>query len=111
MLLSDYVIDFLARKDIRDVFLVSGGGIMYLLDSVGRSKDVRYYCSYHEQAAAGRVEVDAAHSRLRARRLLKGWVEAGLSPVPHCPRHGLFPFLPRSSSMGMKKVGTHRRST
>ena len=62
MLLSDYVIDFLARKDIRDVFLVSGGGIMYLLDSVGRSKDVRYYCSYHEQAAVVEAE---AYARIR----------------------------------------------
>ncbi len=52
MLLSDYVIQFLGQKGIRDVFLVSGGGIMYLLDSLARSTDVRYYCNYHEQACA-----------------------------------------------------------
>ncbi len=62
MLVSDYVIDFLARKGIRDLFLVSGGGIMYLLDSVGRSKDVRYFCSYHEQAAVVEAE---AYARIR----------------------------------------------
>jgi acetolactate synthase-1/2/3 large subunit len=62
MLLSDYVIDFLARKNIQDVFLVSGGGIMYLLDSVGRSRDVHYYCSYHEQAAVVEAE---AYARIR----------------------------------------------
>ena len=56
MLLSDYVIEFLARKGIRDLFLVSGGGIMYLLDSVGRNPDVRYFCSYHEQAAVVEAE-------------------------------------------------------
>jgi acetolactate synthase-1/2/3 large subunit len=62
MLLSDYVIDFLARKNIREVFLVSGGGIMYLLDSVGRSSEVRYYCSYHEQAAVVEAE---GYARIR----------------------------------------------
>jgi len=62
MLLSDYVIDFLSKKDICDVFLVSGGGIMYLLDSVGRSRDVRYYCSYHEQAAVVEAE---GYARIR----------------------------------------------
>lgn len=52
MLLSDYVIGFLVEKEISDIFLVSGGGIMYLLDSVGRNPDIRYYCNYHEQACA-----------------------------------------------------------
>lgn len=56
MLVSDYVIDFLAEKGIRDLFLVSGGGIMYLLDSVGRNENVRYFCSYHEQASVVEAE-------------------------------------------------------
>jgi acetolactate synthase-1/2/3 large subunit len=56
MLLSDYVIRFLGQKGIRDIFLVSGGGIMYLLDSLARSADVRYYCNYHEQACAAAAE-------------------------------------------------------
>ena len=50
MLLSDYVIQFLADKGIRDTFLVSGGGIMYLMDALARNPGVRYYCNYHEQA-------------------------------------------------------------
>ena len=52
MLLSDYVIGFLVEKEITDIFLVSGGGIMYLLDSVGRNPNINYYCNYHEQACA-----------------------------------------------------------
>src|SRR5258707_158080 len=50
--LSDYVIDFLVARGIQDLFLVSGGGIMHLLDSVGRNPGMRYYCNYHEQACA-----------------------------------------------------------
>jgi len=56
MLLSDYVIGFLAEHGIGDVFLVSGGGIMYLLDSVGRNQNIRYYCNYHEQACVAAAE-------------------------------------------------------
>ena len=59
MLLSDYVIQFLAENGIRDLFLVSGGGIMYLLDSVGRNQSVRYYCNYHEQACVAAAEAYA----------------------------------------------------
>lgn len=54
--LSDYVIDFLVKKGISDIFLVSGGGIMYLLDSVGRNKKIRYITNFHEQASATSAE-------------------------------------------------------
>jgi acetolactate synthase I/II/III large subunit len=49
---SDYVVQFLVEQGIRDIFLVSGGGIMHLLDSVGRNSGMNYYCNYHEQACA-----------------------------------------------------------
>lgn len=52
MKLSDYVIQFLVDRGIRNLFLVSGGGIMHLLDSVGRNQGMRYCCNYHEQACA-----------------------------------------------------------
>ena len=52
MRVSDYVVRFLEAHDIHDVFLVSGGGIMYLLDSLVTQDAVRYYCSRHEQACA-----------------------------------------------------------
>ncbi len=54
---SDYIVKFLVKKGIRDIFLVSGGGIMHLVDSVGKNPDMRYYCNYHEQACAHSAEV------------------------------------------------------
>lgn len=57
MKLSDYVMQFLVEKDIRTMFLVSGGGIMHLVDSVGKNTDMRYVCNYHEQACAHGAEV------------------------------------------------------
>jgi acetolactate synthase I/II/III large subunit len=52
MKLSDYVVDYLARQGTDAVFTVTGGGIMHLVDSLGRSDTVRYVCNYHEQACA-----------------------------------------------------------
>lgn len=54
--LSDYVIQFFVDRGVQDVFLCSGGGIMHLLDSVGRNPAMRYYCNYHEQASAVSAE-------------------------------------------------------
>ena len=41
-----------ALTDAVEAFLVAGGGIMHLLDSVGASRDLRYWCNFHEQACA-----------------------------------------------------------
>ena len=54
--LSDYVIQFFVDRGITDAFLASGGGIMQLLDSVGRNTSLTYYCNYHEQACAVSAE-------------------------------------------------------
>jgi acetolactate synthase I/II/III large subunit len=56
MKLSDYVVKFLVEKNIQTIFLVSGGGVMHLLDSVGKNSDMHYYCNYHEQACAHSAE-------------------------------------------------------
>jgi acetolactate synthase-1/2/3 large subunit len=60
MKLSDFVMQFLVEKDIRTIFLVSGGGIMHLVDSVGKNPNIHYYCNYHEQACAHSAEVRLA---------------------------------------------------
>jgi acetolactate synthase-1/2/3 large subunit len=52
MKVSDYVADFLVQRGICDIFLVSGGGIAHLLDSIGQNNALHYYCNYHEQACA-----------------------------------------------------------
>jgi acetolactate synthase-1/2/3 large subunit len=56
MKLSDYVAQTLAERGVRDLFLVSGGGIMHLLDSMGRHPDISYHATYHEQAAVVAAE-------------------------------------------------------
>ncbi len=51
MKLSDYVFKYLMEQGVRHVFTLTGGGIMHLVDSMGRS-GVKYVCCHHEQAAA-----------------------------------------------------------
>ncbi|MBU4580274.1 thiamine pyrophosphate-binding protein [Patescibacteria group bacterium] len=47
---SDYIMKYL--EGITDsVFLMSGGGIMHLVDSLGKSR-LKSYCCHHEQGAA-----------------------------------------------------------
>jgi len=54
--LSDYVMARIVQEGVRHVFMVSGGGGMYLIDSLGRSDDMQYVCNHHEQAAVMSAE-------------------------------------------------------
>jgi len=54
MKLSNFIVKYL--EEITDsVFLLSGGGIMHLVDSLGRS-NLNVFCCHHEQAAATAAE-------------------------------------------------------
>ena len=53
MRVSDYVIKFLRdRYRVDTIFTVSGGGCIFLMDSLGNTPGVRYVATHHEQAAA-----------------------------------------------------------
>src|SRR3989338_5888261 len=62
MKLSDYVVSFLEKIGVEHVFMISGGGIMHIVDSVGKSRELKYVCSQHEQAASMAAE---AYARLK----------------------------------------------
>ena len=52
MNLSDYVLKFLKQKEIKEVFLITGGAISFMIDSFSRTRGIKYVCVRHEQAAA-----------------------------------------------------------
>ena len=56
----------MAALGIKDVFTVSGGAAMHLLDSLGTNKDMNYISTHHEQAAAMAAETAAAAAVLAA---------------------------------------------
>lgn len=56
---SDYIFSFIADLGVKEVFVVSGGAAMHLLDSLGRNENLRYVTAHHEQAAAMAAEAYA----------------------------------------------------
>ncbi len=61
MNLSDYVLDFLVKKRVKKVFLITGGAISFMVDAFSRNKKIRYISVGHEQGAAMMAD---AYSRL-----------------------------------------------
>jgi len=55
---SDFIAHFLATQHeiAKTIFLVSGGGNMHLIDSIGKEKRLTYVCNHHEQACAMAAE-------------------------------------------------------
>jgi acetolactate synthase I/II/III large subunit len=49
---SDYIISFLEKKDVKFIFELSGGMISHLLDSVNKSDKIKCISVHHEQTAA-----------------------------------------------------------
>jgi len=59
--LSDYIFSFIAQLGVKEVFAVSGGAAMHLVDSLGINENLKYIATHHEQAAAMAAE---AYSRI-----------------------------------------------
>ena len=53
---SDFIALHLEKIGVRSVFLLSGGGMMHLLDAVSRVPGIRYFCNHHEQASTMAAE-------------------------------------------------------
>jgi acetolactate synthase-1/2/3 large subunit len=57
--LSDYVIRVLREAGVDRIFMLTGGGCMHLVDSVGSSPGLDYVCCLHEQAVAFAAQAHA----------------------------------------------------
>ena len=53
---SDFILNFIASKNIDTVFTVSGGGCMHLINSLSSQKNIKYICNHNEQACAMAAE-------------------------------------------------------
>lgn len=59
MTVSEYIFDFLHKKGIDTVFMVSGSTAMWLTDALCRNQDIRAVCNHHEQAAVMSADINA----------------------------------------------------
>lgn len=92
MKLSDYVVDFLVKENVKHVFGITGGAIIHVFDSIGKHKGIDYICTHHEQAAAiaaeaysrvtGNLGVGMATSGPGAINLLQGVCCAYFDSIP-----------------------------
>ncbi len=56
---ADFIADFVASLGVKQVFLLPGGGAMYLVDAVGKCPGLEVVACLHEQAAAISAEAYA----------------------------------------------------
>lgn len=49
---ADYIAEYIFQLGVQDVFMVSGGGMMFLSDGLAMHPKLRVICTHHEQAAA-----------------------------------------------------------
>ncbi len=49
---SDYIANFLAKQNVREVFLVPGEATVHLLDSIGRHENLGFICNQEEKGAS-----------------------------------------------------------
>lgn len=92
MRVSDYLVESLELLGVDTAFLLAGGGMMHLLDALGRRKGIRKIFNHHEQASAigaegyarqsGRLGACFTTSGPGATNILTGLVECWQDSVP-----------------------------
>jgi len=61
MRVADFIVNFVSEAlKVDVVFMVSGGGIMYLTDALAQNRNIKVICTHHEQTSSMAIE---AYSR------------------------------------------------
>lgn len=115
MKLSDYVADFLSKKGITHVFVVTGGASAHLIDSVAKHKKLKHICSQHEQASAmaadcysrvtGNFGAAIATSGPGATNLLTGICSAYYDSIPVIYITGQVSTFRQKKDTGVRQIG------
>lgn len=116
---TDYIVNRLREAGVNTVFMLNGGGMMHLVDAIGRSEGMQYVCSHHEQASAmaadgyarlsGRLGVCCATAGPGATNILTGVVGAWQDSAPTLFLTGQSKStqtIARSGIPGLRQFGT-----
>jgi len=115
MKLSDYVADFIARKNIRHVFVIQGGASVHLIDSIAKTPGLKYICMHHEQASAmaadaqcrltGNYGVAVTTSGPGATNLITGICSAYYDSIPVVYITGQVATFRSKAETGVRQIG------
>ena len=61
---SEYIFDFLHKKGVENVYMVSGSSAMWLTDSLYRNEKLKAVCCQHEQVAAMAADAEGRLGRV-----------------------------------------------
>jgi acetolactate synthase-1/2/3 large subunit len=56
---ADYIMSRIAAEGVKHVFVLPGGGAMYLVDALGLNPDMDFVPNHHEQACSIAAEAYA----------------------------------------------------
>jgi len=113
--LSDYVIDFLAQLNIKHIFVLQGGAVAHLIDSIEKNNNLKYITCQHEQACAmaadaysrigNTIGVAMATSGPGATNLITGIANAYYDSIPVVYITGNVASFRQSDGMGIRQYG------
>jgi acetolactate synthase I/II/III large subunit len=115
MKISDYIADFLAQNKIAHVYVVQGGAVAHLIDSVAKHPTLEYVCMQHEQASAmaadaqsritGNLGAAMATSGPGATNLITGICSAYYDSVPVIYVTGQVSTFRNKGNTGVRQIG------
>ena len=116
--LADYVCRRLTEYGVQHVFMISGGGAMFLNDAVGKAPGLKYVCNHHEQACAlaaegyaratGKLGVLCVTTGPGGTNALTGTISCWLDSVPTLTISGQVKFeasLASCPDLGLRQLG------
>jgi acetolactate synthase-1/2/3 large subunit len=60
---ADYIANYIYELGVKEVFMVAGGGQMFLTDGIARHPHLKAVCNHHEQASAMAVTAYAKYNQ------------------------------------------------
>lgn len=112
---SEYLVDFLIRKQVTDIFGYAGGYIVPFMDALSRREEIKVHVCYHEQACAfaangyarvtGKIGVYFTTSGPGAVNALGGLADAWFDSVPLMGICGNIPTNEQKGYSGIRQNG------
>ena len=112
---SEYLVDFLIRKQVTDIFGYAGGYIVPFMDALSQRQEIKVHVCYHEQACAlaangfarvtGKIGVYFTTSGPGAVNALGGLADAWFDSIPLMGICGNIPTNEQKGYSGIRQNG------